>query len=147
MADYKDPDEWIAKSQIPWGTDESKSESIMRSWVSTNKASYAAMNALITDVSPEAVAFRKQLVRAIWQEASVEYENQLDKDGNPLPVDSGKGARDTMARSFQATNGQVYRNANALRAILARLDAQDKAIADLGKVLAAIAAKVGLPNQ
>jgi hypothetical protein len=75
--------------------------------------------------------------KAIWDERSVEYENQKDADGNPLPVDSGKGARDTMARSFQATNGQVYRNSATLASIVARLDAQDK-------LLAAIAAKVGV---
>ena len=52
------------------------------------------------------------LAKAIWQETEVEYENQAE----------GQHAKDTMARSFQATNGQVYRNAATLARIEAKLD-------------------------
>jgi hypothetical protein len=138
MASYNDPDEFYDQSQIPWGTKDwngPDKESIRRNLWSTNRAAYWAYFALTDPTNEGHKTLRQAIAEAIWHDTSVAYENQVDEKGNPLPI--GEGARDTMARSFQATNGQVYRNSATLTSIVARLDAQDK-------LLAAIAAKVGV---
>lgn len=83
----------------------------------------------------------------VWTGTEVEYENQKGPDGKPLPVDSGKGARDTMKRSFQATNGQVYRNADVLAKIARDQAAQAEAVKALQETVKAALEVVKPTNQ
>lgn len=101
MAEYANADDWIERSQIPWGTVPENRESIRSSWVATNRAAH------VTELTVKEIEDFLMTKRWAWQ-------NQ-----EHIPEDQ-RGTAD-FVQFMVATNGQVYRDAGKLDAVLARL--------------------------